>query len=68
MPWELLDRQADVGLQATGETLESALADVVRGMLSLMVETSLVEPVETFELEASGSDPGHCLLTCSMLS
>lgn len=58
MPWELLDHQADVGLQATGETLEIALADGVRGMLALMVEPSSVRATETCEIEASGSDPG----------
>jgi SHS2 domain-containing protein len=58
MPWELLDHQADVGLQATGETLEIALADGGRGMPSLMIETSLVEPDNASDLQASGSDPG----------
>jgi SHS2 domain-containing protein len=58
MPWELLDHQADVGLQATGETLEIALADGVRGMLSLMYDPETVKPEQAFIVEASGSDPG----------
>jgi SHS2 domain-containing protein len=58
MPWELLDHQADVGLQATGESLEIALADGVRGMLGLMVNPSTVQSTDTYEIEASGSDAG----------
>ncbi len=58
MPWELLDHQADIGLQATGETLEQALADGVRGMLSLMVDPDTVTHQVTWEVRASGNDPG----------
>jgi SHS2 domain-containing protein len=58
MPWELLDHQADVGLQATGPTLAIALADGVRGMLGLMVDPTTVQPRHTFAVDASGSDPG----------
>jgi SHS2 domain-containing protein len=58
MPWELLDHQADVGLQATGKTLEEALADGVRGLLALMVDPQTVEPQDSIEIEASGTDPG----------
>ena len=58
MPWELLDHQADVGLQATGASLELALADGVRGMLSLMVDPSMVEPRQQWTITAQGSDAG----------
>lgn len=57
MPCELIDHQADVGLQATGETLETALADGVRGMLRLMVDPESVKPDQTWEVRVSGSDP-----------
>lgn len=57
MPWELIDHQADVGLQATGETLETALADGVRGMLTLMVDPESVKLEQVWEVRASGSDP-----------
>jgi SHS2 domain-containing protein len=58
MPYELIDHQADVGLQATGETLEEALIDGVRGMLSLMVDRDTVEPTGSSRIDASGDDPG----------
>lgn len=58
MPWELLDHQADVGLQATGNSIEDALADGVRGMLALMVDPATVQPQEHWVIEARGSDVG----------
>jgi SHS2 domain-containing protein len=58
MPWELLDHQADVGLQATGQTLDEALTDGVRGMLSLMVDPATVAPVQHWTVSAEGSDAG----------
>jgi SHS2 domain-containing protein len=58
MPWKLIDHQADVGLQATGETLERALADGVRGMLALMVDPSTVDPLQSWQVTARGSDAG----------
>ncbi len=58
MPWELLEHQADVGLQSTGATLEEALADGVRGLLSLMVDPSTVDRTQTFQVTATGNDPG----------
>jgi SHS2 domain-containing protein len=58
MPYELIDHQADVGLQATGETLEEALIDGVRGLLSLMVDRDTVEPTGSSRIDASGDDPG----------
>lgn len=58
MPWELLDHQADVGLQATGASLGVALADGVRGMLSLMVDPFTVDPCDQWTVIAEGSDVG----------
>jgi SHS2 domain-containing protein len=58
MPWELIDHQADVGLQATGASLEQALVDGVRGMLSLMVDPETVAPKLTFPVAATGDDAG----------
>jgi SHS2 domain-containing protein len=58
MTWELLEHQADVGLQSTGPTLEITLVEGVRGMLSLMVDPATVKPSDTLTVEASGSDPG----------
>lgn len=58
MPYKLIDHQADIGLEATGETLEATLADGVRGLLSLMVRREQIRPLETVAIAASGADPG----------
>ncbi len=58
MPYEYLDHEADIGLQATGRRLEEALQDGVRGLLALLVDPETVEPRETVTVEASGEDPG----------
>ncbi len=58
MPYEYLDHEADIGLEATGTTLEEALQDGVRGLLALLVDPETVEPREVVTIEASGDDPG----------
>ncbi len=57
MPFEYLDHEADIGLEATGATLEETLRDGVRGLLALLVDPETVEPKEAVTIEASGEDP-----------
>jgi SHS2 domain-containing protein len=57
MPYSYIDHQADVGLLATGDTLEEALADGVLGLLALMVDPATVRPGQDVPIEASGGDP-----------
>lgn len=58
MPYEYLEHQADVGLEATGATLEEALRDGVTGLLNLLVDVETVEPREEVPVQASAEDPG----------
>ncbi|MDW7982622.1 MAG: archease [Thermomicrobium sp.] len=58
MPYQYLDHEADIGLEATGRTLEEALSDGVRGLLALLVDPETVEPRETVSVHASGEDAG----------
>ncbi|MCX2727788.1 archease [Thermomicrobium sp. 4228-Ro] len=58
MPWEYLDHEADIGLEARGASLQEALRDGVRGLLALLVDPETVEPREVVSIEASGDDPG----------
>lgn len=58
MPFEYLEHQADIGLEATGATLEEALRDGVTGLLRLLLDTETVEPREEITVQASGEDPG----------
>lgn len=58
MPYEYLEHQADIGLEATGATLEEALRDGVTGLLHLLVDVETVEPREEVPVQASAEDPG----------
>lgn len=58
MPYEYLDHEADIGLEATGTRLEEALRDGVQGLLALLVDPETVEPREAVPVQASGDDPG----------
>jgi SHS2 domain-containing protein len=58
MPYEYLDHEADIGLEATGARLEEALRDGVRGLLALLVDPETVEPRQAVPVQATASDPG----------
>lgn len=58
MPYEYLEHQADIGLEATGATLEEALRDGVTGLLNLLVDVETVEPREEVAVQASAEDAG----------
>lgn len=47
MPWQVLEHTADVGLRATGEDLEAALADLLTGFGHLVCPEGEVQPAET---------------------
>jgi len=42
MPFEVLDHTADVGLQATGGSIEEAFGEAARGLFSVMVDIEAV--------------------------
>jgi SHS2 domain-containing protein len=58
MPYEYLDHEADIGLEATGASLEEALRDGVRGLLALLVDPETVEPRQAVPVQVTASDPG----------
>ena len=51
MPVEYLDHAADVGLRATGATLEEAFCEAARGLFGLMVDLAAVVPRETYDVQ-----------------
>jgi SHS2 domain-containing protein len=57
MPYVYLEHQADIGLEGSGGTIEEAFESGIQGLLDLMVETETVQPVESTEVSAEGSDP-----------
>jgi SHS2 domain-containing protein len=57
MPYIYLDHEADIGLEGTGETLETAFESGIQGLLDLLVDTDTVDPAESAEVAAVGADP-----------
>jgi SHS2 domain-containing protein len=57
MPYSYLEHEADVGLQATGNTIEEALESGGQGMLDLMVDTETVRPADATPITVEGRDP-----------
>ncbi len=58
MPWQVLEHTADVGLRATGDDLEAAVADLVSGFGHLVCPEGEVEAreEEVIEVEAEALD------------
>lgn len=58
MSWEVFEHTADVGLRATGDTLEAALADLLAGFGHLVCPDGEVEArqARTVEIEAEALD------------
>ncbi len=54
--FEIIEHTADVGIEARGETVAQAFAQVAMGMSSLMVDLDKVEGLETREVEARAAD------------
>jgi len=54
MTYEFLDHTADVGIKASGDTLEEAFQEGAKALFDVMVDITKVEPIEviTFEVEA----------------
>lgn len=63
MPYSYLDHIADIGLEATGETFESALQDAGQGLLDLLVDTETVQANHATTISAVADDPGALFVT-----
>lgn len=57
MPYVYLDHVADIGLEATGETFESALQDAGQGLLDLLVDADTVQGRLATTISAVADDP-----------
>lgn len=57
MPYTFLDHTADVGVEATGETLEAAVAAAVLGMFAVICDPDVVERREIKAVRAEGETP-----------
>lgn len=56
MPWNVVEHTADVGLEATGPTLEAAIADLVAGFGALVCPEGEVAPTTEREIEVRADE------------
>jgi len=60
-PFTLLEHTADVGLRATGATLEELFVNAARGMFAVLCEPDAVEPRERVGVSTQEADPAYLL-------
>ncbi len=60
--FRILEHPSDLGIEATGHTLARAFEGCARGLMSIIVETSQVQPRESREIALQGSDQGQLLV------
>jgi SHS2 domain-containing protein len=56
--YTFLEHEADIGIEASGSTIEEAFEVGVQGMLDLMVDTETVQPADATPVSAEANDPG----------
>lgn len=56
MPYAYLDHEADIGIRATGSTLEEAFEQGAKAMLNVMWDISKVEERENVQIECEAMD------------
>ena len=59
--YEFFEHTADVGLRATGRTLEELFVQVARGLTHLLVEDGEIRPQETREVTLRADSAQHLL-------
>src|SRR5262245_51034402 len=60
--FELFEHTADLGLRASGATLEELLAEAARGLLAMLVANpQAVRPVRTRTIEVAAEQPEYLL-------
>lgn len=57
MPYKFIDHTADVGIEATGDTLEEAFAATVLGMFAVICDPDTVERREIKAVRAEADTP-----------
>ncbi|MBI5049182.1 MAG: archease [Deltaproteobacteria bacterium] len=56
MPYTYLDHEADVGIRATGSTLEEAFEQGAKAMLNVMWDISTIEERQNVSIECTAGD------------
>ncbi len=56
MAFKYLDHEADIGIWASGRSLEEAFCEGAKAMFNLMVDINTVEPIKSISVEVSAPD------------
>ncbi len=56
MAYEQFEHTADIGVKATGDSLEEAFAEVGKGMFNVMTDIDNVEPLGEYRIELKAHD------------
>lgn len=62
MPFKILDHTADIRVRVSGKTLEELLKSAALGFMSLVTDTSGVEPSEKVAFEVHGENGEELLI------
>jgi len=60
--YALLGHPADVGIEASGRSLAEAFEQAASGLMSIILDVSSVEPLESREVELTASDTEQLLV------
>jgi SHS2 domain-containing protein len=64
MAYEYLDHEADVGIRASGDTLEEALAEGARAMFGIMTDLNRVGRSAEVTIHCRADDPAALFVEC----
>ncbi len=62
MTIEILEHTADVGLRATGTTIEKAFCEAARGLFSLMIDVDAVKPRAEYAVHLKAASDAELLV------
>ena len=59
--YEFFEHTADIGIRATGTTLEDVFIGMARGLTELIAEDSVIEPLEVRPIQLEAEEAGSLL-------
>ena len=60
--YTILGHPADMGVEASGRSLAEAFEQAAHGLMSIILDISSVEPLESRQIELTASDPEQLLV------
>jgi SHS2 domain-containing protein len=62
LSFDLLEHPADIGFRARGATLEELFANSAHALLSIILASSNIRPIQSISIPGSGADPESLLV------